>query len=76
MAVSTCDQGYDVRTSILEHHDLAQRSTYGKAFLQVIDLWEHDAAVRRFVFARRFAGIAARLMGVPAVRLYQDQALF
>lgn len=59
-----------------EHRSLAERTTYGKAFLQVINLWEHDAAVKRFVFARRFAEIAARLLGVSAVRLYQDQALF
>jgi ectoine hydroxylase-related dioxygenase (phytanoyl-CoA dioxygenase family) len=32
--------------------------------------------VRAFVFARRFAKIAADLMGVPAVRLYHDQALY
>ncbi|MEK7671843.1 MAG: phytanoyl-CoA dioxygenase family protein [Bacteroidota bacterium] len=29
-----------------------------------------------FVLARRFASVAARLMGVKAVRLYHDQALF
>jgi ectoine hydroxylase-related dioxygenase (phytanoyl-CoA dioxygenase family) len=55
---------------------LAQRDTYGRAFLQTMNLWRHDETVRRFVFARRFARAAAELLGVPAVRLYHDQALF
>jgi ectoine hydroxylase-related dioxygenase (phytanoyl-CoA dioxygenase family) len=32
--------------------------------------------VKKFVFARRFAEVAARLLGVEKVRLYHDQALF
>lgn len=55
---------------------LAERSTYGKAFLQVGNLWQRDENARRFVLARRFAKIAAELMGVTGVRLYHDQALF
>jgi len=55
---------------------LAERSTYGKAFLQVMNLWRDDPDVARFVMARRFAGVAAQLMGVDAVRIYHDQALF
>jgi len=49
---------------------------YGSLFTQVTNLWRLSDAVRRLVFARRFAGIAAGLLGVPAVRLYHDQALF
>ena len=55
---------------------LAERDTYGRAFLQVTNLWRHDQDVARFVLAARFAGIAAQLLGVDAVRLYHDQALF
>ena len=55
---------------------LAERTTYGKAFVQFTNAWERDDAVRRFVFARRFAKAAADLMGVEGVRLYHDQALF
>ncbi len=55
---------------------LAERDTYGKAFLQVMNLWREDAEVARFVFAKRFAGVAADLLGVERVRLYHDQALF
>ena len=55
---------------------LAERDTYGKAFLQVMNLWCEDEAVRQFVLARRMAKIAADLMGVDGVRIYHDQALF
>lgn len=59
-----------------ETRDLEDRDTYGKAFLQVTNLWQKDEAVRRFVFEKRFAHIAADLLGVEKVRLYHDQALF
>jgi ectoine hydroxylase-related dioxygenase (phytanoyl-CoA dioxygenase family) len=55
---------------------MAQRDTYGRAFLQVMNLWREDETIRHFVFARRFAQIAARLMAVDGVRLYHDQALY
>jgi ectoine hydroxylase-related dioxygenase (phytanoyl-CoA dioxygenase family) len=50
-------------------------SDYGKMFTQVTNIWRKSEAVRRFVFAKRFARIAAELMGVSGVRLYHDQAL-
>jgi len=53
-----------------------QRDTYGKAFIQSMNLWETDEAVRQFTLSRRFGRIAAELIGVPSVRLYHDQALF
>lgn len=59
-----------------ETRPLEARGTYGRAFLQTTNLWPHDEIVRRFVFARRFARVAAELMGVAGVRLYHDQALF
>ncbi len=59
-----------------ETRALKDRDTYGKAFLQTTNLWEHNGLVKEFVTAKRFAGIAARLMGVDKVRLYHDQALF
>jgi ectoine hydroxylase-related dioxygenase (phytanoyl-CoA dioxygenase family) len=59
-----------------ETRPIEERDTYGKAFLQVPNLWRRHEAVKRFVFAPRFAKIAAGLLGVPAVRLYHDQALF
>ncbi len=59
-----------------EVRPLAERDTYGKAFLQIINLWERDLAVRAFSLARRFGQLAAELLGVDAVRIYHDQALF
>lgn len=59
-----------------ERRKLTERDTYGKAFLQIMNLWRHDADVKKFVLAKRFARIAADLMGVKNVRLYHDQALF
>jgi ectoine hydroxylase-related dioxygenase (phytanoyl-CoA dioxygenase family) len=53
-----------------------ERDTYGKAFIQIGNLWRMDERARKFVMARRFAKAAAELMGVPAVRIYHDQALF
>ncbi len=58
------------------HLPMAERSTYNKAFLQVSNLWRHSEAVREFVVAKRFARIAAELLGVDGVRLYHDQALY
>lgn len=59
-----------------DHRPLAERDTYGRAFLQLMNLWTVDARVRSFVFGRRFARAAAELLGVDGVRLYHDQALF
>ena len=60
----------------VETRALAERDTYGKAFIQVGDIWKKDPAVAGFTLAPRFARIAAELLGVTAVRLYHDQALF
>jgi ectoine hydroxylase-related dioxygenase (phytanoyl-CoA dioxygenase family) len=44
-------------------------------FVQVANLWQMSEEIREFIFARRFARIAAELMGVTGVRLYHDNAL-
>ncbi len=59
-----------------EKRRMAERDTYGKAFLQIMNLWQVDEEVRKFTLARRFAKVAADLLGVSNVRLYHDQALF
>jgi ectoine hydroxylase-related dioxygenase (phytanoyl-CoA dioxygenase family) len=59
-----------------QHLPMAERDTYGKAFLQITNLWRHSELVREFVFSRRLARIAAELLGVDGVRLYHDQALY
>jgi ectoine hydroxylase-related dioxygenase (phytanoyl-CoA dioxygenase family) len=59
-----------------ESRAIGERDTYGKAFLQIMNLWAQDENVRRFTLAKRFGKIAADLMGVDGARLYHDQALF
>jgi ectoine hydroxylase-related dioxygenase (phytanoyl-CoA dioxygenase family) len=59
-----------------ERRPLEERDTYGRAFLQMVNVWTVDEAARRLVCARRFAKVAADLLGVEGVRLYHDQALF
>jgi ectoine hydroxylase-related dioxygenase (phytanoyl-CoA dioxygenase family) len=49
---------------------------YGRYFTQVTNVWRLDRRLEALVFARRFARVAADLMGVRGVRLYHDQALF
>ncbi len=55
---------------------MEQRTTYGKAFLQIMNLWKESDVVREFAFGKRLGRIAAELLGVSGVRIYHDQALY
>ena len=66
---ATMEHRYDKRP-------LEERDTYGKAFVQSPNLWRRDSPIAGFTLARRFARVAAELMGVDGVRLYHDQALY
>lgn len=55
---------------------LEERNTYGKAFLQLFNLWREDEVVKELVFSKRLAKMAADLMQTNGVRIYHDQALF
>ena len=55
---------------------LQERSTYGKAFLQLFNLWREDEVVKELVFSKRLAQIATGLLQTDGVRIYHDQALF
>lgn len=59
-----------------QHLPLAERSTYDKAFLQVMNLWEQSPVVHEFISGQRLARIAAELLEVDGVRLYHDQSLY
>ena len=59
-----------------EKRKMEERDTYGKAFLQVMNLWEVDEEVSKFTLNNKFANIAAQLLGVEKVRVYHDQALY
>ncbi len=55
---------------------MEERDTYGKAFIQHMNLWLTDDRVKQFTLSKRFAEVAAKLMGVERVRIYHDQALY
>jgi ectoine hydroxylase-related dioxygenase (phytanoyl-CoA dioxygenase family) len=55
---------------------MEERTTYERAFLQIMNLWQEDERAKEFVFSKRLAKIATDLMGVQGVRLYHDQALY
>ena len=55
---------------------LEERSTYGKAFIQVFNLWIKSPVARRLSFSRRLARIATELLDTRGVRMWHDQALY
>ncbi|NIP82818.1 MAG: phytanoyl-CoA dioxygenase, partial [Gemmatimonadetes bacterium] len=55
---------------------LEERDTYGRAFLQVTNLWRRSEPVKELVLGERLGRIAAELMRVDGTRLYHDQALY
>jgi ectoine hydroxylase-related dioxygenase (phytanoyl-CoA dioxygenase family) len=59
-----------------EQTALEDRTTYGKAFLQLFNLWTENPIIKELIFSKRIAKIASELMKVKGVRLYHDQALF
>jgi ectoine hydroxylase-related dioxygenase (phytanoyl-CoA dioxygenase family) len=61
------------------NHDtrtLAEKSRYEQSFIQCQNLWEDSPGVRALTFHPLIAGTAARLLGVDAVRIWHDQALY
>ena len=55
---------------------MEERDTYGKAFLQIMNIWKNAETVKEIVFGKKLAKIATELMEVEGVRLYHDQALY
>lgn len=55
---------------------LEKRDTYGKAFIQVTNLWCKSDRAREFSFSRRLARLATELLGTTGVRMWHDQALY
>ncbi len=58
------------------HLPMEERTTYQKAFLQIVNFWSKNEIVNEFVRSRRLAKIAANLLSTRGVRLYHDQALY
>lgn len=55
---------------------LAEKSRYQQSFIQCMNLWEDHPEVRPLTFHPRLGQAAAELLGVPAIRLWHDQALY
>ena len=55
---------------------LAEKSRYEQSFIQCQNLWEDSPGVRALSFHPVLGQTAARLLGVDAVRLWHDQALY
>ncbi len=69
------DQEVALRTAD-DRRSVAEKSTYEQSFIQCMRLWETHAQIRELSCHTGLAGIAAQLLGVPSVRLWQDQALY
>jgi ectoine hydroxylase-related dioxygenase (phytanoyl-CoA dioxygenase family) len=52
-----------------------QDPEYEKVFLQMVNLWEHYPAIKKYVMNERIAEIARKLARTPYVRLWHDHAL-
>jgi len=72
--------GKEITRLVLElskdYQPLEKRSTYGKAFLQISNIWTKSEMVKEFVFGQRLARIATELLQTEGVRMYHDQALY
>jgi ectoine hydroxylase-related dioxygenase (phytanoyl-CoA dioxygenase family) len=55
---------------------LADKTLYEQSFIQCQNLWEDCPDVRPLTFHPLIAEAAARLLGVDAVRIWHDQALY
>jgi ectoine hydroxylase-related dioxygenase (phytanoyl-CoA dioxygenase family) len=59
-----------------DRRSLAEKSLYEQSFQQCINLWEDFEDVRALTFHSRLAESAALLLGVRALRVWHDQALY
>jgi len=64
------------RRTVSDARAIDEKSTYEQSFLQCMRLWETDPDVRPLTFHAGLAQTAAELLGVAAVRIWQDQALY
>ena len=55
---------------------LDEKSPYEQSFTQCMNLWEDNPEVLPLTFHPKISEAAATLIGVPALRLWHDQALY
>ncbi|KAI6035778.1 phytanoyl-CoA dioxygenase [Pisolithus marmoratus] len=68
----------ELRTAVLRAHEALkdEEEDFQQAFRITQNLWENDDVVRMHVLSKRYAGIAARLLGCRDVRIYHDLTFF
>ncbi|KAL4063342.1 hypothetical protein V8B97DRAFT_2061576 [Scleroderma yunnanense] len=68
----------ELRTAVLKAHQalIAEEEDFQKAFRITQNLWEVNDVVRAHVLSKRYAGIAAKLLGCRDVRIYHDLTFF
>jgi ectoine hydroxylase-related dioxygenase (phytanoyl-CoA dioxygenase family) len=69
----------DAEVALRTSHDsrgVNEKSTYEQSFVQCMRLWETNALVRDLSCNAILAGIAAQLLEVDSLLLWQDQALY
>jgi ectoine hydroxylase-related dioxygenase (phytanoyl-CoA dioxygenase family) len=59
-----------------DHRRLEEKSPYEQSFRQCMNLWEDHPDVLPLTFHPRISAVATLLIGVPALRLWHDQALY
>jgi hypothetical protein len=77
--LDTFGAAVDAAVAARTRHDtrrLEDKTPYEQSFQQCINLWEDHAGVRPLTFHPRVGAAAAALLGVAAVRIWHDQALY
>ena len=69
------DEGVARRTR-LDTRALGEKSRYEQSFTQCQNLWEDCPEVRPLTFHPLITETSARLLGVDAIRIWHDQALY
>ena len=59
-----------------DHRKLEDKSPYEQSFTQCMNLWEDHPEVLPLTFHPKISEVATILIGVPALRLWHDQALY
>jgi ectoine hydroxylase-related dioxygenase (phytanoyl-CoA dioxygenase family) len=72
---SAVDEGVTRRSS-RDSRTLAEKSRYEQSFVQCQNLWEDCPGVRPLTFHPAITAAAAQLLGVAAIRIWHDQALY
>jgi len=74
--IARCRPVIEAVVERVKHDPQGRIDDYSRLFTQVTNVWRLSEAAKEIVFSRRYASVAAELLGVPSVRLYHDQALF